>query len=259
MLDVHPPEQTPHNWHEFFIHIATIVVGLVIAVGLEQGVEAIHRQHLRKELSASLLEDTQKALRDNQDMERNTLNHTQWLTARINDTILALRANTHPHYIALVPVRVRSTPVFPNWKAAKSSNLVEVLPQDDVKAFAEVDDSIDELMRNYRTTEFIYRRIAFEQRFRTSGADNTLDFSHATRDDLNQDLALLSEERSNAAESYLFTLYLRGCLTAVINGERDLDRIDDAENSARDQGLKQVNQVSETYRSFEPPSPASTH
>jgi hypothetical protein len=45
MLDVHPPEHTPHSWRDFFIHIATIVVGLIIAVGLEQSVEYLHHRH----------------------------------------------------------------------------------------------------------------------------------------------------------------------------------------------------------------------
>ncbi len=45
MLDVHPPEHAAHSWRDFFIHIATIVVGLLIAVGLEQGVEWIHQRH----------------------------------------------------------------------------------------------------------------------------------------------------------------------------------------------------------------------
>jgi hypothetical protein len=44
MLDVHPPEHTPHSWRDFLIHIATIVVGLVIAVGIEQTVEWIHHR-----------------------------------------------------------------------------------------------------------------------------------------------------------------------------------------------------------------------
>ncbi len=39
MLDVHPPEHTPHTWRDFFLHIATIVIGLLIAIGLEQSVE----------------------------------------------------------------------------------------------------------------------------------------------------------------------------------------------------------------------------
>jgi len=42
--DVHPPEHTPHCWRDFFILIATIVVGLIIAVGLEQTVEYIHHR-----------------------------------------------------------------------------------------------------------------------------------------------------------------------------------------------------------------------
>ena len=38
MLDVHAPHETVHSWKDFFIHIATIVIGLLIAVGLEQTV-----------------------------------------------------------------------------------------------------------------------------------------------------------------------------------------------------------------------------
>jgi hypothetical protein len=57
MLDVHPPHAPTHTWKDFFLHIATIVIGLLIAVGLEQTVEAIHhhreiaetREALRKE------------------------------------------------------------------------------------------------------------------------------------------------------------------------------------------------------------------
>ncbi len=42
MLDVHAPHADTHTWKSFFIHIATIVIGLLIAVGLEQTVEWIH-------------------------------------------------------------------------------------------------------------------------------------------------------------------------------------------------------------------------
>jgi hypothetical protein len=45
MLDVHPPEHAAHTWRDFLIHIATIVVGLIIAVGLEQSVEYFHHRH----------------------------------------------------------------------------------------------------------------------------------------------------------------------------------------------------------------------
>jgi hypothetical protein len=43
MLDVHPPHEAIHTWKGFFIHIATIVIGLLIAIGLEQTVEVLQR------------------------------------------------------------------------------------------------------------------------------------------------------------------------------------------------------------------------
>jgi len=45
MLDVHPPHHPAHTWKDFFIHIATITVGLLIAVGIEQTVEYFHHRH----------------------------------------------------------------------------------------------------------------------------------------------------------------------------------------------------------------------
>jgi hypothetical protein len=56
MLDVHPPHGPTHTWKDFFIHIATIVVGLLIAVGLEQTVESIHHRHQLAELRGQMHE-----------------------------------------------------------------------------------------------------------------------------------------------------------------------------------------------------------
>jgi len=56
MLDVHAPHETIHTWKSFFIHIATIVVGLFIAVSLEQTVEFFHHRHIRQQLEAQMLQ-----------------------------------------------------------------------------------------------------------------------------------------------------------------------------------------------------------
>jgi hypothetical protein len=58
MLEVHDPHESIHTWKDFFIHIATISVGLLIAVGLEQGVEALHRHHQRQVLLEELRQET---------------------------------------------------------------------------------------------------------------------------------------------------------------------------------------------------------
>lgn len=54
MIDVHEPHQTIHTWRDFFVHIATIVIGLIIAVGLEQTVERISQLHELSETRAGL-------------------------------------------------------------------------------------------------------------------------------------------------------------------------------------------------------------
>lgn len=73
MLDVHPPEHAAHTWRDFFIHIGTIVVGLLIAIGLEQSIEWMHRRHLLHQAEASLhveFEDNKRFLaRDEQQLD----------------------------------------------------------------------------------------------------------------------------------------------------------------------------------------------
>jgi len=54
MLDVHPAHHAANGWKEFFVHIATIVIGLLIAVGLEQAVESFHHRHLAAEARARI-------------------------------------------------------------------------------------------------------------------------------------------------------------------------------------------------------------
>jgi hypothetical protein len=50
MLDVHPAHHAANSWRDFFVHIATIVLGLIIAVGLEQTIVYFDHQHQRREL-----------------------------------------------------------------------------------------------------------------------------------------------------------------------------------------------------------------
>ncbi len=53
-MEVHPPHHPLHSWKDFFIHIATITVGLLIAIGLEQCVEEMHHRHQRRQLQEDL-------------------------------------------------------------------------------------------------------------------------------------------------------------------------------------------------------------
>jgi hypothetical protein len=55
MFDVHPPHASIHGWRDFSIHLATITIGLLIALGLEACVEWFHHRHVMHQAQMSLL------------------------------------------------------------------------------------------------------------------------------------------------------------------------------------------------------------
>jgi hypothetical protein len=59
-MDVHPPEEPVYTWSQFWIHLGTITVGLLIALGLEHAVASLHRVHERHELQRALHEEGER-------------------------------------------------------------------------------------------------------------------------------------------------------------------------------------------------------
>jgi hypothetical protein len=47
-MDIHKPKPV-HSWREFLIEIGTIVCGILIALALEQGLEALHEAHVTEQ------------------------------------------------------------------------------------------------------------------------------------------------------------------------------------------------------------------
>jgi hypothetical protein len=62
MLDVHSPEARIKGIKDFFLHLFTITIGLLIALALEGCAERWHHRQLRDEADANL----QQEIRDNQ-------------------------------------------------------------------------------------------------------------------------------------------------------------------------------------------------
>jgi len=59
VIDVHPPHEPIHGWRDFFLHLTTITIGLLIALSLEGCVEWQHHRHLVHEAEASLHNEIQ--------------------------------------------------------------------------------------------------------------------------------------------------------------------------------------------------------
>ncbi len=69
MLDVHVPEGGMHGIKDFLLHIFTITIGLLIALGLEGCVEKIHQHHIRDEADSNIRQE----IRHNEDELKTTL------------------------------------------------------------------------------------------------------------------------------------------------------------------------------------------
>ncbi|MGA7156067.1 MAG: hypothetical protein WBY53_04435 [Acidobacteriaceae bacterium] len=170
MLDVHPPEHAAHTWRDFFIHIATICVGLLIAIGLEQSVEAIHTAHERNELRAALQRENQQILHDAHAVDVSEGPELRWLQGV--ETQVANAAHNHQPVGALpadhpLPWDVPDNPIF---TAAKSSGRLALLRDDELVAYGEmdgvlkrVDDAYTHLSDARRGIDSFTRSVNFDE------------------------------------------------------------------------------------------------
>jgi hypothetical protein len=87
-LDVHPPHQSIHTWRDFFIHLITITIGLLIALSLEATAEWLHHRHLLREARASI----RREIEENRKLAAGDLTNVQQDQARIEEDIHQLVA-----------------------------------------------------------------------------------------------------------------------------------------------------------------------
>jgi hypothetical protein len=229
MLDVHPAHHAASTWRDFFIHIATIALGLLLAVGLEQSVEALHHRHVLHQLREDLREEDEKALRDNAEVFQTNTALIAWMDQRMALLQDAIRQHKPVPYLPMPKAALHTFTNDPVWQAAKASNLIEVMPQQDIKAYSEIDSLLDDLRHRVASDESPARLSSVERQFIVSPRSPELDFSSATHADLVEELRVLALARHNLSTRRLFNLYIDGALRAVLAGERDLDRINDAE------------------------------
>jgi hypothetical protein len=193
MLDVHPPHHAASTWRDFFIHIATIVIGLLIAVGLEQTVEAIHHRHERSELRETLHRESEQILKDSRATAAALDYHQDWLAHRIDQVKAAVWQHQPLAEPPAYAIAVFDYPDDPLWRSAKISGLVERLSSDELNAYSEVEllsVKVDIFYDTWRAAES--KRLQFEKLYPRS-ADKT-DFTKASAEDLRAYLGLLTAE-----------------------------------------------------------------
>jgi hypothetical protein len=232
MLDVHPPHEAAHTWRDFLLHIATIVVGLIIAVGLEQTVEALHHRHEASELRERLHKESEQILRDSQRTDNAQIYESHWLAGRIAQlqaTVwdaqpLADPAENKPPYFA--------SPDDPLWRSAKASALTPLLTQDEVNAFSEV-EYVQVRVNEYddACNAAKGKRFQFEMQFPKLPAGG-IDFHKASKEDMRTELSLLTAESEATRVYRIWIEILIGAETSILKHDLALEDIYSSERAA---------------------------
>jgi hypothetical protein len=225
MLEVHAPHEPLHTWKGFFIHIATIVVGLFVAVALEQSVEAIERHHELAALRTDLGQESRQIIADARQSEAAHGYEIRWLTTRIAQAQHAIRErqpigprepNDMPNY---------ASPDIPIWRSAKAGGRVTLLTKGEVNAYAEIEyvqAHLEEMEGMKNRARYAVK--SFNRQFPPL-PNGDPDLSNASSDDIRVYLGLLTTAYE-AVDAYIHWLrVIIGAETSIANGKTGLDDI----------------------------------
>jgi hypothetical protein len=200
LLDVHPIHAPVRAWRDFFIHIATIVVGLCIAVGIQQTVEFFHDRYQRAEMRQALRierEDNYKTLAANTAAWR-------WGTAELENNLLVFQhLQQHPgtpqEKLPGVLLWATSNYDFSSaaWGAVQQSGSITLLPREEIEG----NSSLYSILKRVNDIQFeAARAIEEAERYDLSDADP----SHLSPAQIETEIQL--------TQAALTMVYLRGAL-----------------------------------------------
>lgn len=169
MLEVHPPHAPTRSWKEFLVHIAAIAVGLLLAIGLEQAVEAVHHSRQRAGIEAQM----RAVLASDLDLNARNFAALRGLRAYLVELKAAIVTRLHGTGRApQPPVRDPRTAMFlrfPSlapYEVAQKNGTVALLPPDRIRLYNRLAFALD-LAATERDRWFagLDALVAFQERF----------------------------------------------------------------------------------------------
>ena len=136
MLDVHPPEHGIHGTRDFLLHLFTITIGLLIALGLEAGVEAVHHRHQREEAETLVRREIQNNLNKLQDGAPQAIAELHQMS-RVLQTLEA-RAQSQPGALNEKDFIFHEAPIQDAaWRTAASTGALTLMNYAEVERFSD--------------------------------------------------------------------------------------------------------------------------
>ena len=151
MIEVHPPHENVHTWRQFFIHIAAITIGLLIAIGLEQTVVYFHHRHQLQEARRELADE----LESNRRVVGINLEATRKVMADLDADMALLRAaQTSPASQSPAPIGSKLVyglgnfywPKDATWQAVKQNGSLGLMAHDELHYYVYIYEDIAIIM-----------------------------------------------------------------------------------------------------------------
>ena len=146
MLDVHPPHSALHGVRDFLLHLFTITVGLLIALGLEGCVERQHHRHLVHEAESGMRREIAENAQGIASLRKQVMDQERQLDG--NAEVLK-RAKAHPdgkQEQVTFTFRMQGFNDL-TWKTAQTTGALALMPYGDATTYSEIYNEQDELNR----------------------------------------------------------------------------------------------------------------
>lgn len=136
-MEVHPPTKPIESVKDFLLHLLTITIGILIALGLEQSVESWHRHHLAEQARENILSE----IRDNKsqlDRHRQGTAKDRKILSESLDVARQLIAGKKMESLSMQVVSSGATLSSTSWVTASSTGALAFMGYEDIKRFAGV-------------------------------------------------------------------------------------------------------------------------
>ena len=145
VIDVHPPHERIHGWRDFLLHLATITIGLLIALSLEGLVEWQHHRHLVHEAEASLYAE----IKSNESGLESVLADVRNQQATLKQDVVVLdqlikNPKSNNHQKMSIAYRIAGFDDV-SWKTAQNTGALAYMPYARAQEYAGIYSLQDEL------------------------------------------------------------------------------------------------------------------
>jgi hypothetical protein len=227
-MEVHQPDHPLHSWGDFLNHMATLTLGLLLALLLEAGAERMHHLNERHDLEDELRQEAvnnQKILEADYRFYDGSI---AWSLAMQSDLSALAAGSKKDAFVYRLPPD-QTADVSPSqavWTAAKDSGEIALLPRAEAQMYARVYHQHDTMLEfHQKFRDVLFERESFECAFSVNRYPCAPDLSHLNAQDRQKYFGLLAAAAIASYDMKLRIDHVYGADTAVLGGAQSEDDV----------------------------------